>query len=284
VPPDAGDATPPDAGDAMPPDAGLAMSPDTGSLCASTVTTFDPSVSATQLLEAIADERVQTIELTGGTYHLPIIDIVTERACPLVIRPAAGGTVVFAGDVAGSMGQFLFGYKGVAGRITLQGFIFDGFTMGMNGVIWLGNAHDITLDHITIRNTSGYPQFSWALYTSYDNGVAATNITASNWTVECVNRMMSAACVSYAYPRQHVHLSGWNVSHCAYAFYSNAPATTDLELDDWTIDDSGYTTYADISVYFEGVTGTFSNMHATNSARLENIAGTMTDGGGNTWN
>src|SRR5262249_33664232 len=152
--------------------------------------------------------------------------------------------------------------------------------------IWLGNAHDITLNDITVRNSSatGDPTNSWALYVSYDNGVGASNITANNWTVTGSGRSISALEVQYQPLHSNVQVNGWTVSHCAFALYANAHATN-LTFSDWTISDCGAHSS---SVYFGNgfgsISGRFSGLRASGSYPLLNESGGgMVDGGGNSF-
>jgi uncharacterized repeat protein (TIGR02543 family) len=186
-------------------------------------------------------------------------------------------------------GQFYFGNSGgTAGNITMEGFTFDGYTLGQVGIIWVGNAHDLTLNNMVVRNsrcngTTAQPYHSWALYLSYDAGIHPSNITADNWTVDGSVRQMSAFTMNGG---SHASATGWFVSSAYYAVYAsgNWGPLTEFVLDDWRVRDSGATTWEGkyVSVYFEDASGQFSNMHATNSGVLLNMGmPQMTDGGSN---
>jgi hypothetical protein len=245
---------------------------------------FDPSGTQAQFLALMKDMTIDVIEMRAGTYHLggQMVININRSSRPLTIRPAAGATVIFEGDQPGAAwGQFYFGdLGGQAAYITMEGFIFDGYTLAGTAVVWVGNAHHITLNNMTVRNTTaaaGHQIYIWALYISYDNGVAPQNITADNWTV-LGNGTFSAYQVGQPVLSQHIHASGWTVAHCAFAIYAYN-LVSDLVIDNWTISD---TTWSGVSVHF-GVqtTGTFSNIHGTSSGGL--VRGAMTDGSGNSW-
>jgi hypothetical protein len=246
---------------------------------------FGPTGTAAQFLALMNDMTVDVLEMQAGTYHFAgqLVINIDRSSRPLTIRPAAGATVIFKGDQPGAdWGQFYFGDSGgQAAYITMQGFIFDGYTLAGTAVVWVGNAHHITLNNMTVRNTTaaaGRQIYIWALYISYDNGVAAQNITADNWTV-LGDGTFSAYQVGQPVLSQHIYASGWTVSHCAFAIYVYNLAS-DLRIDSWTISD---TTWNGASVHFgDQNTGTFSTIHATNSGGL--VRGAMTDGGGNIWN
>lgn len=151
--------------------------------------TFGPTGTQAQFLALMKDMTVDVIEMGAGTYHFAgqMMINIDRSSRPLTVRPATGATVIFKGDGSGAdWGQFYFGRGGQAAYITMQGFIFDGYTLAGTAVVWVGNAHHITLNNMTVRNTTaaaGRQIYIWALYLSYDAGVSAQNITADNWTV-----------------------------------------------------------------------------------------------------
>lgn len=250
---------------------------------------FTPDQTAATLLALLADETIDVIEMATGTYHLKCMYININRTRPIVVRPATGATVVFSSADAYQAGQFHFGRDGSASNITMEGFTFDGYTLAQAAIIWVGNAHDITLNNMVVRNshcngTTAQPYHSWALYLSRDAGVTSSNITANNWTVDGSTRTMSALTMG---GQSHVTATGWSVSHAYWAAYvaNGYGITTDVILSDWTIVDTGNTGY-EISqaIYIGNASGIISNMHLTKSGILYNV-GTpkLIDGGGNTW-
>jgi hypothetical protein len=244
---------------------------------------LSPTVTKTQLLSAIADETVDVIELASGTYHLGSTIINVDRVKPIIVRPATGSVVIFSGDVAGpaSNGQFLFGYGGVAGNITMQGFIFDGWSMGHNGIIWLGNAHNITVNNMTVRNPTGQPPYSWALYCSEDGTSGSSDIIANNWVVDGGSRTLGGLAIGHTPAPARITANGWVVTNAAYPIYSSTTATG-VHIDGWTINSSGITETKYLSVVLVNTEGTISNVRATNSGGPE-IELPMVDSGGNTW-
>ncbi len=215
------------------------------------------------------------------------IDI--DRTRPVVVRPAAGATVVLSGANVGPRAQFEFGCHGVAGNITMQGLVFDGFILGQQGIIYALNCHDITLNDMVVRNsrangTIAKPYHAWAIYLSSTSTVHSTNFTANRWTVNGSARGMSALQV---YGGSHITATGWSVTNACLAVYASGSreALTDLVLDGWTISDTGamgWGTVNGVSVYINNASGRFSNMHVMASGVLINV-GTpkLIDDGGN---
>ena len=270
----AGSVTPPaDAGtDASPP-------PDAST---GKVVKLGPSATASQILAAIADNSVDVVELSAGTYSPGRVSVDVDRTRPVVVRPAGGATVIWKGDSSGA-GAFLFGLSSRAGRVTLDGLIFDGFNLGDTGVIWVGNAHDLALNHITVRNSTGHAAYSWALYLSTAGGVGPSNIVANDWVVAGAGTRSLSAMTSEHTPNAHgATLHRWNVKNVALAVWAGSDATG-LDFADWTIDNAGWAAHANDAVWFQNVKGSFKNVNLTSSGPLQNVSGTMTDLGGNTW-
>jgi hypothetical protein len=229
------------------------------------VVRFSPGMSGGQLVAAIADASTDVIELAGGTYTPGSININVNRSRPVTIRPAPGATVVFAN---GTDAAFTFGYGGVAGNITIDGLIFDGYRIGSIGIVWIGNAHDITLNNITVRNSTGIGTNSWALYLSSDGGSGPTRVVADNWNVDGGARTLGGV-QSYHNPNARgATLRGWHVRNCAYAIYLNSDAT-DVRIEDWTTTSCGVTTYADLSVVARDASGIIRNVRATDSGGVD---------------
>ena len=122
------------------------------------VVRLTPSVSAAQFVAAVQDNTTDVIELAGGTYRPGVIRLNVDRTRPVIIRPAARATAVFSG--VGSQSAFWLGFGGVAGEITFDGLVFDGFTIGTTGLFDLGHAHDITMNNIVVRNVTGPVAYS----------------------------------------------------------------------------------------------------------------------------
>lgn len=117
---------------------------------ASTTRIFGPTVTATQLAAAIADNSLDTILLQPGTYHVGRLPTITAARTRLVtIRPESG-TVVFDGDsVAGVQKLFLW-FQGAA-NITFQDVtITDYAPLDTGVVIFTDGAHHITFDGVTM--------------------------------------------------------------------------------------------------------------------------------------
>jgi hypothetical protein len=252
------------------------------------IVSFTTSDTSSTLLRLLADESVDVIEMAAGTYHLSYMLININRTRPVVVRPAAGATVVLSGSAIGTDPQFEFGEGGTAGNITMQGLIFDGFILGQSGIVQAKDAHDIALNDMVVRNsrangTSAQPIQAWALYLSSNATTHVTDFTANRWTVDGSGRQMGALQV---YGGSRVTATGWSVSNAYYAVYASNTRgpLTDLILDNWTISGSGAPAWgsSNVSVATENSSGRFSNMHATTSGVLLNVGSPkLTDGGGN---
>jgi len=252
------------------------------------VVSFTTDDTKSRLLSLLGNELVDVIEMAAGTYHLGYTVININRTRPVVVRPAAGATVILSGAGHGRNPQFGFGFNGVAGNITMQGLIFDGFVLGQNGIIQAFNCHDITLNDMVVRNsrangTTAQPSLTWAIYLTATSTLFPTNFTANRWTIEPSNRQMSALQV---FGGNHITATGWSVSNAYYAIYASSSRgpITDFVLDDWTICDTGGSAWGlpNVSVAIEYSSGKLSNMHATASGVLLNVGKPkLTDDGGN---
>ena len=248
------------------------------------VVQLGPNASAAQIEAVIKDTSIDTLELLPGTYTPGRqVYVNVDRSRHLLIHPKTPGTVVFKG---GGRPAFYIGLGGEAGwsasarggNVTIDGLIFDGYHMGPDGIIWTGNAHDITLTHITVRNSTGQSDKSWALYVSTSGGRGTTNLVANYWTVDGGNRTLGAM-QTYHNPNGHgIVLHHWTVKNAGYAIYAQSDATG-LDIADWTISSSGYD---GLSVVIRNVSGVIKNVHATNSDG-PSIQRPMVDGGGNSW-
>ena len=249
---------------------------------------FTPSDSSSTFHTFLADETVDVIEMAAGTYHLGYTVINIDRTRPILVRPAAGATVILSGASIGSDPQFEFGDGGTAGNITMQGLIFDGFILGQQGIIQALDSHDITLNDMVVRNsrangTSAQPYQAWAIYLSSNATVHSTNFTANDWTVDGSARGLSALQV---YGGSHVTANNWSVANAYYAVYASSTRgpLTDLVVDGWTISNTGAPAWgtANVSLAVENSSGRYSNMHGTTSGVLLNVGSPrLTDGGGN---
>jgi hypothetical protein len=249
------------------------------------IVSFTPDQSAATLLALLGDESVDVIELNGTYSFTAPIYLDIERTRPVVVRPAAGATVVFSGtNIPSGAGQFEIGDHGKAGNITMQGITFDGYVLQQIGIFHIFNAHDITLNDMVVRNsrangTTALPYHSWAVYITSTATVIPTNITVNHWTVDGSARGMSALQV---YGGSHIIATNWSVAHAYFALYacSDRGPLTDFTVSDWTINDTSSS--GNTAVYFERSSGTYSSLHANGSGALVNSGSpTMTNGGGN---
>jgi hypothetical protein len=110
--------------------------------------TYSPGMTSSQLLSTLQDNTVDTVILQGGTYRPGSMRVNINRTRPIVVRPADGAQVTWTGN-----STIQFGLGGSASNIELDGLIFDGYSLGDTGIVWVGNAHDITLNDMTVRNS-----------------------------------------------------------------------------------------------------------------------------------
>lgn len=245
---------------------------------------FSPSGTAAQLLALLADNTVDVIEL-NGTYRLPQLVINTNRTRRVTVRPATGASAVFTATNCPSGNQFALGAGGVAGLIRFADIVLDGYRVNDTGLFGIGNAHDITLSRITVRNcTAGLSSSSsWALYVTSDGGTGPVNLVADDWTVDGNGRAISAM-QSYHDPNgRGVTARRWNVSHVGYALYMNSDISG-VVLDGWTVNDAGVAGYNGVESIIAvgpGNAGTIANFHVTNGGGVR--IPSLTDAGGNTW-
>ena len=240
---------------------------------------------------------IDAIEMVGGTYRWDNVSIGVDRtARPLTVRPAADGTVTFAGNgsTTGS-GILNFGATAAAKWITFDGvapggFTFDSVSLAQVGVLSIRSSDHLTLRNMTFRNlvrdTAWAPKAytSWAAYISTAGGRANSNLTLDHWTMTApaVRRGVSFIQTdSSTATNTSIHLTNMTVTGADYAFYGGVPAT-DLVLDNWTIVDCGEN---GSSVRFANgsESGRYSNLHATTSDRLLNQSAGMVNGGGVVW-
>jgi hypothetical protein len=258
------------------------------SLVTQGVAQFRMSDTRSTFLTLLANESVDVIEMASGTYHLRYMVININRTRPIVIRPAAGATVILSGAGNGHDPQFGFGFGGTAGNITMEGLIFDGYILGQQGIIQVLDCHDIILNDMVVRNSRADPAIAepynaWAVYLSSTSTVHATRFTANRWNVDGSDHQMGALQV---YGGDHVTATGWSVSNAYYAVYASScrGPLTNFILSGWNISNTGAPAwqYPDAAVAVEDSSGWFSNMSATGSGALLNAGNPkMTDGGGN---
>lgn len=250
----------------------------------SRVVPFTPSMSAAQLYALLADNTVDVIEV-DGFYSPPQLIINVDRTRPVTVRPAAGRSAIFHATNCPSGNQFAFGAGGVAGLITLDDLILDGYRVNDTGLIGVGNAHDITLTRITVRNCIAglSSSSSWSLYVTSDGGKGPVRLVADDWTVDGNNRSISAM-TSYHDPNgRGVTARRWNVSHVGYALYMNSDISG-VVLDGWTVNDAGVAGsngVESIIAVGPGSAGTIANFRVANGGGVR--IPSLTDAGGNVW-
>lgn len=268
----AGAAAAPPAPAAPPPAQTPAPAPVAGN-----VVTFGPSVTAGQLTAAIADNSIDVILLQPGTYSVGAMTINADRSRLVTIRSQTPGTVVFAGNGAGH--AFGLGFGGRTSNIAFLNLIFDGYVIGERGVFTLGNAHNITMSGITIRNSTGVSGYlSWALYLS-SSGSGPSNIVADYWTiVGNPGRTFGGAQLMHDPNARGAVFRHWTVSDLSYAIYAAADATG-IAFDDWKITRSGASHDGGMYSVVSVVSGRVSNLHLYNSAGFYVYPPTVNGGG-----
>lgn len=243
-------------------------------------------------MSALADNTVDVIELAAGTYSWDGVQINVDRTSrPLMIRPASGATVTFVGSGSASGGVFFFGYSSPTKWITMDGFTFDGITLGQAGVFEIRSSDHLTLKNMTFKNlkrggNSDKPYKSWVAYVSMGSGIRNNDhLLLDNWTMlaPTVSRDVSAIQIaSSSLTNGSIRITNMSLVDYAYAFYGEVP-TTDLVLDGWTLTNVGnHTTPASVRFTADPISGTYRNIHATGSDRvLNDSTGVMVDSGGN---
>lgn len=253
-----------------------------------TTLTLGPTVSAATFLTGLADETYDTIELTAGSYaNLHNLTVNIDRVLPITVKPATGAVVILDGSAGTGSGEaFVFGFGGSASFITLQDLIFQDYDIAATGVIWVGNANNITLNRITVQTTvthsPGSPTLSWALYLSSDAGVAASDIVADDWTVTGSGRNHSGLQLYGTGTHTNINADGWVCVDLAFALIGQSTATG-VSFDDWTITDCGGGSYPS-SVFFGdssgAIVGTYSGFNLVASDPIVNEGAGMVAGGG----
>jgi hypothetical protein len=227
-------------------------------------------------LTYMRDENIDVIELANGTYTSGAV-INVSRTNPITVRPASGATPTW------TSGTFLFGNGGFAKNITMQGMRLNNYAIGSTGIFWLGNCTDITLNNMTVTGiTSSTVSYqSFALYCSWDAGIPPQRVRADGWTVTGTGTRSFSAF-------QAVHAAGntftgsnWTVDNVGYAIYIT-DNWSGVTLNNWTINNAGVSAGTPSSVYALAASGTYSNIHITNSITAR-WGASMIDGGGNTF-
>ena len=141
------------------------------------------------------------------------------------------------------------------------------YLIGERGLFTLGNTLNITMNHITIRNTNGTrPTYSWALYLSSSGGFGPANTRADYWTIEGVAGKTLSGFHSEHDPNARTGtFNHWVVNNVPFAIYIASDATM-LTFDDWDISNSG-SPHDDgfYSVVFVWATGGLKDICLTNS-------------------
>lgn len=244
---------------------------------------FPLSGTPAEFMAALVDPSIDILELAGGTRHWPLQIINVERPTrPLTVRPAAGAVCTFVGDLGGP--AFHFGRGGKASDIAFEfaGVIFDGYSIGDTGIVWMGSVQRMRFNGPTVQNVTCIgtgPTNTWALYLSIDGGLSPQDVIADNWTVKGTARGHSALQVGHPPSvMANIKVRGWSVSSVDIALYAYS-VVNGLTVDGWTITDSQRDDRLGTVFFGPQVIGTFSNMHS-DLGNLEAIGG-MTRGAGN---
>lgn len=257
-----------------------------------------PNTSAA-FLALMANMNIDTIEMAAGSYtgwHLYVR--LSRAARPLLIRPAAGAAVTFAGDGTGAGLLYLGTNVGAPGYpsfatdyITMDAagtggsFTATGYTLGGTGLVMTGWVNHVTVNGLIVRNITGAAggSTSHCLYVNTDDTHRGQNITANGWDIAFTGSRLVNGVQTYHTPNaQGVTLHGWTISGCHRAGYIWADGSG-IDIDGWTI--------ANCDATFDAqgtAAGSVKNCHATNSGTTTPGSGYwtdafLTDGGGNTW-
>ena len=249
------------------------------------------SGTAAQLVALMADMTVDVIEIAAGTYPKwsVIINVARPTSRPLLVRPAAGGAVIFDGTGMGGTPPFYVGWNSLASYITVDAAGTGGsFTIANYSIAAIGLVDAKYTDHVTfngliVRNCSGAPRTSHCLYVESDGTHRSKSFTANGWdVVGPSNRYLNGVQTFHSPSVDGLTLHGWTVSNLHRAGYIDADATG-IDIDGWTIANCDATFDA-----AETAAGVIKNCHATNSGSTVFGSGYLTDralvdGGGNTW-
>lgn len=224
-------------------------------------------------LTLLADETIDIIEMATGTYTWAATVIDIDRVNPIIVRPAAGATIVFSGATCSPNGQFYFGQSTTAGNIHFEHFTFDGYTLADIGIVWMMDAHDCSVSDIIVQNCTndgenGAPEKSWAVYLSSDATHFTEDIVLDRWTVDGGVRTIGGLQVVGG---NHISAKEWVVSHAWFAIYTDdnyGPALAHLVLEDWAINDCSSSGGRAVSFTDSG--GQYTNLLLTASGIVYN--------------
>jgi hypothetical protein len=248
---------------------------------------FTPSGTQAQFLALMKDMTIDAIEMQSGTYrgwHL-FFDV-DRTARPLVIRPAAGATVVFD-DAGGRTADGLFypGWTSYTSNITFQGpFQITNYVIGQTGLVSTAWAANLAFNGFTVRGTTAPTtngQTAWAVYVSSDGAHRGTNLTFNDWNVDntssAAGHEVNGLQLYHTPQAVGVTALRWRIagSNSAMTLYGDA---TGIDVEYWTITNSDY------AVKSDGIAaGVLRNNTATGSTYAPIIQSPLVDGGGNAW-
>jgi hypothetical protein len=264
----------------------------TSSLPAQRVASFGPAGTATDFVQLMANMTVDVIEIQAGTYtgwHIggsgqPAFTVLRTR--PLVIRPAAGATVIFDGTGVPSGDGWFYAGRWTAQSSPVGGFTFEGpfilqnYALGQQGLVSTYWAQHVAFNGFQTRGITGLTggSTSWQVYVSSDGVHRGTDLAFDDWTVAPTPGGNVSGFQTYHNPQADgVRASGWSIAgpHIAILSWGDARG---VEIDGWTITGCGY------PVSTDGVAqGVLRSNIATGCSNAPIIKAPFVDGGGNTW-
>jgi hypothetical protein len=264
----------------------------TPSLPEQRVVSFGPPGTAADFTRLMADMSVDVIEIQTGTYtgwHIggsgqPAFTVLRTR--PLVIRPAAGATVIFDGTGVPSGDGWFYAGRWTAQAAPVGGFTFEGpfiiqnYALGQQGLVSTYWAQGVAFNRFQTRGITGLAggSTSWQVYVSSDGVHRGTDLQFDDWTVAPTPGGNVSGFQTYHNPQADgVRASGWSIAgpHIAVLSWGDARG---VEIDGWTITGCGY------PVSTDGVAqGVLRSNTATGCSYAPIIKAPFVDGGGNTW-
>jgi hypothetical protein len=257
------------------------------------VVSFGPNGTQAEFVALMADTSVDVIEIADGTYsgwHIggsgqPAFTI-NRSGHPLLVRPAAGATVIFDGaGVPSGDGWFYAGrwttQSAPVGSFTFQGpFVIQNYALGQQGLVSTYWAEHVAFSGFATRGITGLSggSTSWQVYVSSDGIHRGSDLTFDDWTVAATPGKNASGLQTYHDPQASgVHAVGWTIDapHIAILSWGDA---TGVDVEGWRI------TNADYPVSTDGVAaGILRNNSATGSMYAPIIKAPFVDGGGNSW-
>jgi hypothetical protein len=257
--------------------------------------------TAAAFLALASNMNIDTIEMAAGTYKWPTLGLTTRYTVnrssrPLLVRPAAGATVIWDGTGIGGDGWFYCGDWTTGGSSIASYLTFDpagtggsfnlqNYTLGQHGLVQTEWTSHCTFNGFNVTGCTGQGGTSWCIYVSSDGTHRGDNLTFRNWNFSGSGNTMGffqsfsnynsdtglpTSCVvnSNTIDHAYVALLAWGDSGttgAGFTFNGNVMTHCTYALD-----------------FKDSATGTYLNNTSTGSLNSSILtAAGMTNGGGN---